>query len=222
MAGTPAPRIDHYEWAGGRELMLRFGPPAAPTVVAVLPLFEEGNRTRAALVDVLRQLAARGIPGALPDLPGTGESEVQTADARLPTWRTAFAAACAHVGEPVHICAWRSGALIDGEAAAASRWYLAPQSGEALVRELARLRHLSGGTDSAGNAIAEDLLAALAAAQPTTAGRLRVTRLQSDPKPADTKLPGRPLWRGSEPETDFALQDAVAADIAAWIRAKHG
>lgn len=217
MAGTPAMRIDHYEWPGGREAMLRFGPPGAPTVIAALPFFEEGNRTRAAMVDVLRRLAAHGIAGALPDLPGTGESLIDTADVILPAWRGAFAAACAHVGDPVHICAWRSGVLVDGEAAAASRWYLAPQSGKALTRELSRLRHLSGGTDIAGNAISDDLIAALAIAEPTTTGRWRVARLTGDAKPADCLLPGRPLWRGSEPDTDPALQQAVADDIATWI-----
>lgn len=218
MAGTPAVRIDHYEWPGGREAVLRLGPPGAPTVIAALPFFEEGNRTRAAMVDVLRRLAAHGIAGALPDLPGTGESLTDTADATLPAWRSAFAAACAHVGGSVHICAWRSGALADGGAAAVSRWYLAPQSGEALIRELSRLRHLSGGTDIAGNAISDDLIAALAPAAPITPGRLRVARLPGDTKPADCLLPGRPLWRGSEPDTDSALQQAVADDIAAWIK----
>lgn len=218
MAGTPAMRIDHYEWPGGREAMLRFGPPGAPTVIAALPFFEEGNRTRAAMVDVLRRLAVHGIAGALPDLPGTGESLTDIADASLSAWRSAFAAACAHVGDPVHICAWRSGVLVDDEAAAVSRWYLAPQSGEALTRELSRLRHLSGGMDVAGNAISDDLIAALAIAEPTTTGRVRVARLTGDAKPADCLLPGRPLWRGSEPETDAALQQAVADDIAAWIK----
>ncbi|MEG8052367.1 hypothetical protein QP185_02180 [Sphingomonas aerolata] len=53
--------------------MLRFGPDAGPRVIAVLPLFEEANRTRAFLVETLRALAGRGIGSILPDLPGTGE-----------------------------------------------------------------------------------------------------------------------------------------------------
>ncbi|OWK32182.1 hypothetical protein SPMU_05030 [Sphingomonas mucosissima] len=169
------------------------------------------------MIDVLRRLAAHGFAAALPDLPGAGESLMETADAMLQGWRAAFAAACTQITGPVHICAWRSGVLIDGEVAAASRWYLSPQSGEALVHELARLRHLSGGADVAGNILSDELLASLAGAQPTTAGKLRVVRLDSDTKPADRKLPGRPLWRGSEPETDAAFQKAVAEDIAAWI-----
>lgn len=219
MPDAPGPRIDHYQWPGGREMMLRFGPQDAPCVVAALPLFEEGNRTRAALVDVLRRLEAHGIGAALPDLPGTGESLVPTSEATLHGWRTAFSAACAQVAGPVHICAWRSGVLVDAEAAVASRWYLAPQSGADLVRELNRLRHLAGGIDSAGHIVSPDLHAALAAAQPTVTGRIRVVRLESDVRPADRKLPGRALWRASEPGTDAMLQMAVVEDLAAWIRA---
>src|ERR1700741_3511005 len=66
--------IDHYDWAGGREAMLRFGPDTGPVVIAVIPLFEEANRTRAFIVTILRALAGLGIASAVPDLPGTGES----------------------------------------------------------------------------------------------------------------------------------------------------
>ncbi|RYD50253.1 MAG: hypothetical protein EOP60_12200, partial [Sphingomonadales bacterium] len=59
--------IDHYDWAGGREAMLRFGPATGPVVIAALPLFEEANRTRTFVVTLLRALAERGIAGALPD-----------------------------------------------------------------------------------------------------------------------------------------------------------
>lgn len=222
MAGAPGPRIDHYDWAGGREMMLCFGPESGPRVMAALPLFEEGNRTRAALVDVLRQLAARGIGAALADLPGTGESPIETKDATLQTWRDAFAAACRHVRDPVHICAWRSGALVDGDADAASRWYLSPQTGEGLVRELTRVRALAGSADVAGNIVSDEMFAALASAQPMTSGPLRVVRLDSDTKAADRKLAGRALWRGSEPSTDAALQGLVADDLFAWIKAQPG
>ena len=73
--------IDHYDWAGGREAMIRFGPSTGPVVVAVLPLFEEANRTRTFLTGVLRRLAERHIASVLPDLPGQGESLVPTENA---------------------------------------------------------------------------------------------------------------------------------------------
>jgi hypothetical protein len=220
VAGTPGLRIDHYDWAGGREAVLRFGPDeAAPIVVAALPPFEEGNRTRAAMVDVLRRLAARGVASALPDLPGAGESLVPTVEATPAMWRQAFAAACASLPAPVHVMAWRGGALIDGEAAVASRWYLSPQSGAALVRELARIRGLAGREDYAGNILSGAMIEALAVAQPATAEPLRVVRLDGDVKAADRKLPGAPLWRAAEPGTDTALQEMIASDVADWVLA---
>ena len=217
MAGDAGLRIDHYDWAGGREAMLRFGPETGVTVVAALPLFEEGNRTRAAVVDVLRRLASVGIGGALPDLPGAGESLVATEEATLAMWRAAFASACAALPGPVHVMGWRGGALVDGAADVASRWYLAPLSGDRVVRELERLRTAGGGADYGGNLLSAAMLDGLAGAEPVTAGALRVVRLESDPKAADRKVAGVPLWRGTEPGVDVGLQATVAGDVAAWV-----
>lgn len=197
--------------------MLRFGPAAGPVLVAANALFEEGNRTRALLVAVLRQLAARGIAGALPDLPAQGESTLPTVDARLASWRQAFAAAVDATGGQAHVLAIRGGALVDGEAAVASRWYLSPQSGNALVRELRRLRKAGGGTDYAGNLIHDEMIAALDGAEPATLAPLRVVRLADDPRAADARLTGAPPWRAIEPVADLALAAAIADDVAAWI-----
>ncbi|MFL0417365.1 hypothetical protein [uncultured Sphingomonas sp.] len=222
MAGTTGLHIDSYDHAGGREAVLRLGPRHGPTIVAALPMFEEANRTRAAMVDVLRRLAARGIGSALPDLPGTGESLKRTSDVSLVDWREAFAAACAAVPQPVHVVAWRSGALVDSAADVASRWYLAPQSGADLMRELARVRGLGGGEDYAGNLLSDAMIEGLAAAQPTSSGLLRVVRLESDAKATDRKLAAAPLWRASEPDSDPVFQQQVAEDIADWIAACAG
>jgi len=217
MAGITGPQIDHYDWAGGREAMLRFGPGHGPTVVALLPLFEEANRTRAALVDVLQRLAARGIASALPDLPGTGESLTDVADVTLAIWCDAFAAACATLPRPLHVVAWRGGALIDRTADVASRWYLSPQGGAAAVRELKRLRLSGSGADFGGNLLSTDMLASLEAAEPNPTGAVRVVRLESDPAAADRHLRGAPLWRAVEPGTDPALQATIVDDISQWI-----
>lgn len=212
-------RITRYEWAGGSEAMLRFGDDADRIAVIALPLLEEANRTRAAFVDVARRLAVRGIAAALPDLPGTGESELPTAAATLAMWRTAFAAACAQIAGEVYVVACRGGALVDADADAAGRWYLAPQSGDAVRRELSRLRQTSGGEDFGGNQLSAALLDGLAGQQPSITGRLRVVRLDSDPRAADRKLAGPPLWRASEPGGDAGLQAAIVDDVATWISA---
>lgn len=210
-------RIAAYDWASGREAMLRFGPDAGPVVVAIPALFEEANRTRAILIDVLRRLAQRGIAGALPDLPGQNESLVATQDARLTDWRDALAAAIRTLPGPAHVVAVRGGALLDGEADVASRWYLSPLGGAAQVRELRRLREAGGGADYGGNLLDDTMTTQLEAAEPGILPPLRIARLAADPKPADARFPAAPPWRNGEPRGDATLAGAMAADIAGWI-----
>lgn len=221
-------RIDRYDWPGGHEAMLRFGPATGPVVVAALPLFEEANRTRALLVAMLRALAMRGIAGVLPDLPGQGESELPTSQATLAAMRSAFAAAArvAAAGDrPVHGIALRSGALVDGGAALRSRWHLSPVGGPDLLADLARLRRAAGQeggwedgapVEVAGNLISPVLAAELADIEDASAPR-RVVRLDTDPRPADRTLAGAPSWRRSEPTADPVLAQSLADDIARWI-----
>lgn len=212
--------------------MLRFGPSDGPTVILAMPLFEEANRTRAFAVRLLRELAARGIGGALPDLPGQGESVAPTEAASLDDWRAAFAAAAADLGGPVHVAAIRGGALVDTLAAAASRWHFGPAAGDALVRELLRTRAVAGGgpdldlrdpTDDgppvelAGNRLSRPLLRALHVAERMPDGRVRTVRLESDPAAADRKLAGASLWRRAEPGDDPALAETLADDLAEWV-----
>jgi hypothetical protein len=207
--------IDHYDWAGGREAMLRFGPSTGPVVVAALPLFEEANRTRAFTVLLLRQLAAHGIAGALPDLPGQGESLVPTAEVRLANLRAAYAAAARAAGAPAFGLALRSGALLDTGAVLAGRWHFAPQAGPELVRELGRIRQAGGGADFGGNLLATDFLTELDNAAPEPAYTVRVDR---DPKDADFRVDAAPLWRRAEPDNDPALAALLADNIAGWMR----
>ncbi|NIJ20500.1 hypothetical protein FHS95_002192 [Sphingomonas naasensis] len=207
--------IDQYDWAGGREAMLRFGPDTGPVVVAALPLFEEANRTRAFVVTILRQLAERGIAGALPELPGQGESLLPTEAATLADLRAGFAAACARF-DKAYAFAVRSGALLDTQAESAGRCHLVPTTGAELVRELGRLRGLNDGNNYAGNLLSPALLTELETAMPAAA---RTMRFEGDARAADVKLQGAPLWRRAEPDNDPALAHLLADDIAAWVRA---
>ena len=202
--------IETYLWRGGAEALLRFGPAGAAPLILLLPLFEEHNRTRAFGAAVLRALAARGIAGVLPELPGQGESPVPTEALRLADLRAAVCNLVQATGARASF-AIRSGALLDTEAALATRLQFAPQSGAALVRELRRVQAQSPGADIAGNLLSEAQLADFATALPAPA---HVLRLASDPAPAARHLPGAPPWRRAEPESDPALAAAVAAAIA--------
>lgn len=200
--------IGHYDWAGGREALWRFGPDTGPVVVAALPLFEEANRTRTFVVTVLRMLAERGIAGVLPDLPGQGESLVPTGAMRIADMRAALAAIPGDYSFAI-----RSGAMLDaGERK--GRWYLSPQGPE-LLRELKRMSQ-PGVEDFAGNIIPAEVLTEIDFHRPAPA---RVARLTSDPAPADIQFDAAPLWRRSEPDNDPALAALIADDIAVWVRA---
>lgn len=224
--------LDAYDWPGGREAMLRFGPDGAPTVLLTLPLLDEANRTRAFANGVLRALAERGIAGVLPELPGAGESLVPTAAATLTAMRRAHAALTRRLGDRVYAASIRSGALIDAASPVAARWHLAPATGADVIRDLLRLDGAGGGlydrdlllaetkpVSIAGSSLSPALIAEIAAATPAQA---RVVRLESDPRPADRKLDGSPLWRRAEPGDDPAFAVAVADDIAGWIAACDG
>ena len=203
---------------GRQEWMMRIGVADAPAILFVPPLFEEMNRTRALIAGVMRDLAARGLCGWLPDLCGTGESGRDLGSVSWEDWRNDVMAAADHVaaasGRAPLVAAIRGGALIDDAAAAIGWWRLAPVTGASLVRDMARAG--LAGVEWAGYAPADALRGRLADAVAAEPAKLRTARLASDAGPADVKLPGPALWRRSEPGSSAELAAGIAADIAAW------
>jgi alpha-beta hydrolase superfamily lysophospholipase len=234
--------IDSYAWAGGQEAMLRFGPASGPVVIAALPLFEEANRTRAFVVTILRQLALRGFAAALPDLPGTGESPIETEQTSLSHWIEAFKMAAQVLRptyETVHVISFRGGALVDRDAISDTRWHFSPLSGPTVMRDLGRVAlaaakeagmHFDPATltspgspvEIAGNRLTRKLLAEIERAEPVSSAPIRTVRLKTDPLTADRHVAGTPLWRRSDPDNDSALAALLADDIAGWIASCGG
>lgn len=244
-AGTP--RIDHYDWVGGREAMLRFGPAHGPTAVVALPLLEEANRTRAFACGILRALAVRGIAGVLPEMPGTSESLVATTALHLADLRAAFAAAIAACAGPVFAVGIRSGALYssvtpDPSAKLRKGLIRAPAASPTLEEsgdpaqgggdgwrwqlspqtgaELIReWRRLRDAGD--GVTVAGNRVAEMLWNELTNAEAppARVVRLAGDPRPADLTVEGSPPWRRAEPDGDPALAERLADELAQWIAA---
>lgn len=219
--------IDSYAWRGGREAMLRFGPEDAPQVLVLPPLFEEANRTRHFLVEVMRGLAMQGIGSVLPDLPGTNDSLMATVDARLADWHAAITALPA----PAMTVAVRGGALLDGVAGTDKHWRLSPETGARLLRDMVRATAMTGDmkagdleaaarqqpTALAGNVIHPAMFGALDIASMSQKGTIRTVRLEDEAGEADARLSGTPLWRRAEPDHDPALAAAVVADIGEWM-----
>lgn len=223
--------MSNYAWARGREGVVRLGPESGPTILILPPLFEEANRMRRILVQVMRGLAERGIGSALPDLPGTNDSLVATVDARFEDWGVAIAALADTLPRPLLTVAVRGGALLDGFAQADARWRLAPESGKRLLRDMLRATALTGGvkageleaqarispTRLAGNLIHPDLFVALDAAQPD-AVEARIAAIGETLVEPDVTFDGSPPWRRAEPEDDTALVSAMVDDIAQWAK----
>lgn len=208
--------IEPYDWAGGREAMLRFGPGSGPVVVVALPLFEEANRMRAFAVAILRGLAERGIAGVLPELPGTGESLIPSERIALSDLRAGLAAAARTAGGRAYSMALRSGALLDSSVALRRRWHFAPQTGDELLRALRRLHRHGNAPGYDGHRLPDTFLEELpdCAIEPA-----RTLRLEGDTRPADHRVHGRALWREATPDNDLPLAALLAADLAAWVRA---
>lgn len=232
--------IAQYDWRGGREAMLRFGPPDAPVVVIALPPFEEANRLRALAVTIARMLADHDLASIIPDLPGTGESLTDIAATRVSDWRDAFAACAA--AQPVRLIAsLRAAALFDADEGALGHWRLSPQDGPRLLREMIRAR-LAGlredgreastatlteqakadGIELSGHWLTPAMFGDLEVAAPRPVHPLRIVRLGGDVQPADRLIDAAPLWRRAEPDNDLELAHILAADIADWIRTCRG
>ncbi len=192
----------------------RTGTGCARQILIIEPLFEEANRTRRMIAQMMRMLEAQGIGATIVDLPGTGESLTGVADVRLTDWAVAVGSAIAATGAS-RIAAFRGGSLLGG--GDVPTWRFAPETGGRIVRDLRRVRASGRSETYAGHVLTDAFLADLEAAPIPVPAKVRTVRLSADAAPADAKVDGAPLWRRAEPGEDAALSKALAADLAQWI-----
>jgi len=225
-----------YEFQGNDELCLRVGGHHAKSILLIPPLFDEMNRMRRMLVDVMRLLDTNGIGSALPDLPGTNESLFRQEQASLAIWRQALIG-CSHIlPECQHIASFRGGCLIDDFAEDLPKWRLSPAKGNALLRTMMRTRMASdkeaglstnmaqltdeaeqGAVNLAGNSISASMFFELQDAVPALSPDVRTAQLETSAHKGDVKLPGSALWLRAEPDEDLLLSGAIATDLVSWI-----
>ena len=232
---TLAPAFVSYEFADRKEFCLSFAASSSRRVMLVPPLFDEMNRMRKMLVDVMRSLHALNISSLLPDLPGTNESLIALERVTLADWKAAVQA-CAEQHDISHIASFRGGTLAVADIASASHWLYSPIKGATLIRTMLRTRIASdresglttslaeltaraetGPLELAGNVIGPDLFVQLNGADITDMPDQRIVRLESDSKPSDVQIAGSALWLRAEPDDDLAMSAAIAQDIAGWI-----
>jgi hypothetical protein len=232
---TLAPAFVSYEIADRKELCLSIEAPSARRVMLVPPLFDEMNRMRKMMVDVMRSLHALEISSFLPDLPGTNESLIALERVTLSDWKKAIEA-CAEQHQISHVASFRGGALIVAGMQSANHWIFSPAKGATILRTMLRTkiaadreaglstslaeltaRAEAGPLELAGNIIGPELFAQLNAADIADMPNQRIVRLESDSKPSDVQIAGSALWLRAEPDDDLAMSSAIAQDIAGWI-----
>ena len=232
---TSLPAFVDYEFAGRKELCLCSAAQSSRRVMLVPPLFDEMNRMRKLLVDVMRSLETMEIGSFLPDLPGTNESLIPLEQVTLSDWQEALQT-CARQHDISHIASFRGGALTIAGMQDAGHWMFSPVKGATILRTMMRTKVAAdresglstsladltaqagdGSLELAGNILGSALFAQLNAADIPEMEHQRIVRLESDGKPADSHIPGSALWLRAEPDDDLAMSSAIARDIAGWM-----
>jgi hypothetical protein len=191
-------------------------------LLVVPPLFDEANKFRRQLVEIMHRLDLSGIDSFLPDMPGTNESLLTQSEVTLEILRTAASAASEHF-RTTHCFCVRSGALY--APTGLPGWRYAPIAGRNAVRALLRARSIA--SQEAGNKETMAALSELAAVQGIVAAGWQLGSsfyndlIESDVPTAALAIDidhetvgGSPLWLRAEPDEDPEQADALAAIIA--------
>ncbi len=208
-----------YEWTGGSEQWLHYGSGHQIQIVIIEPLFEEKNRCRRMINDIMRALDRSAIGSIMPDLPGTGESLTDIADVEFADWQAAIEAAT-NACDAIAIASFRGGALLDSFGNLPV-WRLAPETGARIIRDLRRTQRAGASGDDgslAGHKLSPNMATAIERANFSEGSGVRTVRLTSDILPGDCHIEGTPLWRRAEPGDDLAMADAIAADLIDWVQ----
>ena len=232
---TATLEFSSYHFDSRDELCLTTGKRYSRTILLIPSLFDEMNRMRRMLIDVMRLLAERDIGSILPDLPGANESLFPPERANLTIWREALRALSADIEQPLKIASFRAGCLIDNFADDAPKWRFSPVKGQSLLRTMMRTRIASdkeaglstdmaqittearsGSVNLAGNSIGSVLFSELENAAPTPSEHVRTLQLESSTRAADAKLAGSALWLRAEPDEDLLLSGAIADSLVSW------
>ena len=191
-------------------------------LLVIPPLFEEHNKLRHQLVEVMRRLDLSGIDSVLPDMPGWNESAEPLAEQTLRGWRTMMAAAAGHF-RATHVLAVRGGGLLLPEGLPG--WLYGPVAGQRLLRAMLRARTVAAreaGREENVDGLSETARAEGIELAGWSLGAAMFTELEAAAKPApqsvtmieQSTVGGSPLWLRAEPDDDPEQADALAAIVA--------
>mgnify|MGYP005988795663 CR=1 FL=1 len=207
------------------ELAVVFAKERPHRVLLIPPLFDEHNKFRRQMVEIMRRLDHSGIDSALPDCPGWNESCAPLAEQSLTHWRSAIMAAASHFGS-THLLSFRAGALLAPPLLPG--WLYAPTGGKQVLRGMLRARTLaareagmdektaelqeiarSKGIALAGWQVGAELFGELEQAEVTDNERHTVIQQGT--------VGGAGLWLRAEPDEDPEQADALAAFVAVGL-----
>ena len=190
-------------------------------ILMLPPLFDEHNKMRRFMAQVMRALADDGVPSVLPDLTGLNESAQALENQKLSHWRGCVSHAIEHF-EVSHVLAVRSGAMLVPDDARG--WLYAPQSGVKMLRAMIRARTIS--SKEAGIAETSDEISELGHSEGVTLNGWPIsaalfTELESAETPQSDRLAiidqslvgGSGIWLRAEPDEDSAQSASLATAI---------
>ena len=194
-------------------------------ILVLAPLFDEHNKMRHQLVEVMQRLDQAGLDSILPDLPGSNESLEPLQDQSLGSWRTAIEAAAKH-WRATHVLAVRGGGLL--APGGYPGWLYGAVAGKQLLRSMIRARTIAareqGREESSEALLGTGRTQGLELAG-WSLGPQMVRDLEESQKPAPETLSliehaalgGTPLWLRAEPDSDAEQADALAGQLTASL-----
>ena len=216
----PCPLLDG---TSGEEMALCFEQRRSRRLLVIPPLFDEANKFRHQLSEIMRRLDEGGVDCFLPDLPGCNESMAPLQAQTLAGWRQAVGAAAAHFGA-AHVLAVRSGCWLVPDDVPAALY--APAKPAQVLRNMLRARVLAAretGHPETAEALLDDARSNGIVLAGWQLGAELVGELETadyDPSPRhrvveQAELGGRPLWLRAENDFDAAQADTLAAIVMA-------
>lgn len=212
-------------WPGpeGDEYVLAFDRSRAARLLILPPLFDEANKMRHLLTEVMRRLDGAGIDCFLPDLPGCNESLAPLETQTLAGWRAAAVEVGEHFGA-THLLTVRAGALMAPELPG---WRYAAQAGSSVLRGMLRARMIASreaGTDETSEGLLEQGRVDGLELAGYHLGAALIRELESAEPSANLSdiaqgdVSGSGLWLRAEPGFDAKQADALAAVVAMGLR----
>ncbi len=204
------------------EMLAKFDHPGRPCVLVIPPLFDEHNKFRRQIIEIMRLLDDLEIGSAMPDLPGWNESTALLAQQSVGVWQAAMGAAASHC-EATHVLTFRAGVIFAPPSLPG--WAYAPQTGAKQLRSMIRAQVIAA-REAGADESSDTLMQSARESGMVLAGWDLGAQLVRELEQADevslgslteitqSELGGRGLWLRAEPDEDPEQAAALATLVA--------